>query len=338
MLKVIYAGSPYASSLTLKKILEVQQKNNFKVVGILTNPPSAKGRHKELIATEVGLTTQEWNKNNNEQIAIFTPEHLDESCRNQIASLNADLLVCFAYGHIFGPKFLSLFKTGAINLHPSLLPKYRGATPVNSAILNMDEETGFSIQEISLACDEGNLLCVQKRTLDKTETAESLLNEFAISGADALIEILSQTARDNQLPPSKAQTGQASYCQMIKKEDGKINWTSSAMEIDAKIRAYTPWPSSYTDFNGQTLKIIKATTAQKLGINDKELLKDCVPPVGKNTFTPGTFIGMNKKYGVLIACTEGILVAQELQLQGKKTMLYKDFMNGVRNISGTVLQ
>ena len=184
MLKVLYAGSPEASAKTLALLLNesLNEKSNYKIVGVLTNPPSAQGRHKELVPTDVAKCALAWNEAHNENISIFTPEHLDSACREEIAKVSPDIFVCFAYGHIFGPKFLSSFKLGGINLHPSLLPKYRGCTPVNAAILNCDKETGFSIQKIVLATDEGDILEQKKITLTGTETAESLLNYFAEEG------------------------------------------------------------------------------------------------------------------------------------------------------------
>ena len=148
-MKILYAGSPEPSRKTLEILFEKQAEYAFEIAGVLSNPPSAKGRHKELTPTPVAEFALEHN------IPCFTPEHLDSQSREEVAALNADLLVCFAYGHIFGPKFLGLFPLGGINLHPSLLPKYRGCTPVPAAILNGDSETGVSIQTLSLKMDEG---------------------------------------------------------------------------------------------------------------------------------------------------------------------------------------
>ncbi|MBP5754149.1 MAG: methionyl-tRNA formyltransferase, partial [Treponema sp.] len=151
-MKIIYAGSPEAAKETLQILIENQNKYGFEVAGVLSNPPSAQGRHKELINTPVANLALENN------LPLFTFEHLDSAAREQILPLGADLLVCFAYGHIFGPKFLEMFKMGGINLHPSLLPKYRGCTPIPAAILNRDKETGFTVQRLSLKMDEGEIL------------------------------------------------------------------------------------------------------------------------------------------------------------------------------------
>lgn len=338
MLRVLYAGSPGASAKTLKILLDKSALSGegqngsacqYKIVGVLTNPPSAQGRHSELIPTDVEKCARDWNESHGytesdeNAIAVFTPEHLDSACRDAIAKVTPDIFVCFAYGHIFGPKFLASFKLGGINLHPSLLPKYRGCTPVNQAILNGDRETGYSIQKIALATDEGDIIVQKKIPLDGTETAESLLHLSAEQGADSLHDVLCATAKSGALPPATPQSGEASYCDMIKKEDGKIDWNDSAKKIDARIRAYTPWPGCYTDCNGVQLRILKG------GVDPTEHAQG-----GQK---PGTVISYEKSRGILIQCGEGVYIATELQLQAKKAMDYKSFMNGARDFIGTVL-
>ncbi|HAO30740.1 MAG TPA: methionyl-tRNA formyltransferase [Treponema sp.] len=337
MLRVLFGGSPAASAKALELILRDSAMSSsvpseqYKVVGILTNPPSAKGRHKELIPTEVEQYARIWNEARGDNIQIFSPEHVKEEARNQIEQVHPDIFVCFAYGHILGPKFFSLFKFGGINLHPSLLPKYRGATPVNAAILNQDKETGLSLQKMALGMDEGDVLFQQNITLTGTETAESLLNHCALHGAIAITNLLRTIAKTNALPAAVKQEGQASYCTIIKKEDGKIDWSNSAEAIDAQIRAYTPWPQCYTIANGQQLKILKAGAATKIAIQDNT--------VPKNTSAvPGTVLDYNKQRGILIQTGNGVLIVTELQWQAKKAMDYKSFMNGSRNFIGSVLE
>ena len=318
MLKVLYAGSPDAAAVALDLLLKNEnlKKSGVEIAGILTNPPSAQGRHKTLIPTPVQTIAE------TAKISVFTPEHLDALCREQLTPLNADILVCFAYGHIFGPKFLSLFKFGGINLHPSLLPKYRGCTPVPAAILNRDKETGFSIQKIAQKMDAGDLLVQEKIPLDFTETSESLLNKSAQLGAGKIAQILMYTAQKNSLPESVPQKGEPTYTSIIKKEDGKIDWKKSAEEIDAQIRAYTPDPGCFTTGGGTSLKIIQAHPVSDTAENS----------------APGTVLSLDKKHGILIKCGTGVLAATELQWQAKKAMNYKDFMNGSRNFIGAVLQ
>ena len=336
MLRVLYGGSPAASAKTLELILKdsamssALSREEYKIVGVLTDPPSAQGRHKELIPTEVAQYARIWNKARNDDIRIFEPEHVKEEARNAIAEVKADVFVCFAYGHILGPKFFQLFKYGGMNLHPSLLPKYRGATPVPAAILNMDEETGFSIQKMALGIDEGDILDEQVFRLTGSETTESLLNRAALYGGTVITSILRGIAKTGEMPTSRPQEGKATYCSIIKKEDGKINWGNSAEMIDAQIRAYTPWPGCFTSVNGQQLRILKAAAASKVALQDTA--------VPKNTSgVPGTVLDYNKHRGILIQTGSGVLIVTELQWQAKKAMDYKSFMNGARNFIGTVL-
>ena len=337
MLRVIYGGSPAASAKSLELILKDSAMSSaipeeqYKIVGVLTNPPAAQGRHKDLVPTEVAHYAEIWNSARGDSIAILTPEHIREPERNEIAALSPDIFVCFAYGHILGPKFFSLFRYGGVNLHPSLLPKYRGATPVNQAILNQDEETGFCLQKMALGIDEGDILDMQRTRLTGSETAERLLAESALYGAISITSLLRQTARTGALPAARPQVGEPSYCSIIKKEDGRLNWKRSALAIDAQIRAYTPWPGCFTTAGGQQLRIVKGRAAEKVALQDNS--------VPKNTSAvPGTVLAYNKQRGILIQTGDGVLIATELQWQAKKAMDYKSFMNGARNFIGTVLE
>ncbi len=317
-MKILYAGSPEAACTTLKLLYDAQSECGFEIAGVLSNPPSAKGRHKELIPTPVAAFAQE------KGIPVFTPEHLDGNARDAISPLGADLLVCFAYGHIFGPKFLAMFPMGGINLHPSLLPKYRGCTPVPAAILNRDSQTAVTIQTLGLKMDEGDILAQTVVELNGTETGESLLNYSAEEGAKLICQVVKACA-NGKLPAGNPQTGEASYTGIITKEDGKINWQESAAVIEAKIRAYYPEPGCWCVENNQPLRILAA----KLFTGDVAEYEAAVP---------GTVAAYIKSEGVLIKTADGILVAKELQRQGKKAMNYKDFMNGARDFIGSVLQ
>lgn len=317
MIKILYAGSPEASCETLKILIQKKAECDFEIAGVLSNPPSAKGRHKELIPTPVAQFAMENN------IPVFTPEHLDSAARGEIEPLGADILVCFAYGHIFGPKFLSMFKFGGINLHPSLLPKYRGCTPVPAAILNRDTETAVTIQTLSLKMDEGDILAQEKIQLSGKETNLSLLTESAQKGGELICGLLKDISKNGIMKKGIPQTGNSSYTNVITKEDAKINWNDEASVIDAEVRAYYPNPAAWTMENGQPLKILKASYMD----DDAEFAEE----------KPGKVVSFCKDKGILIKCGKGLLAVLELQRQGKKPMNYKDFMNGARDFTGTVL-
>ena len=344
MLKILYAGSPAPAATTLRLLLDRQAQDGWQITGVLTNPPSAKGRHKELVPTDVGLLAQERG------IPVFCPQKLDAVARDQIAAQGFDALVCFAYGKIFGPKFLSLFKAGGVNVHPSLLPKYRGATPVPAAILNCDGQTGVTVQTLALGMDEGEILAQEVIALDGTETTDSLLDKSAQIAAALLQSLLDKAAQNpgaEILKKGKAQEGEPSYTKTISKEDALINWNDSAKNIAAAVRAYTSEPGSWTRIGGdgcETLKILKAAPldtdcsqdGQTAGANQNGLQAQEAAPSGQPT-VPGTVTAFDKKRGILVQCGDGVLCVTELQRQQKKAMGYKDFMNGARDFVGTRL-
>ncbi len=327
MLKVLYAGSPAASAMTLNALINstrAESKKTFEIVGVLTNPPSAQGRHKTPVPTPVEKLAQEHG------IPVFNPEHLDGDCRAKISNVNPDILVCFAYGRIFGPKFMELFRFGGINLHPSRLPEYRGCTPVNAAILNLDEKTSFSIQKVSAKMDEGNILAQEEISLTKKETAGSLLTSAAEWGGKAIEKLLQEIAEKNAVPNGTEQTGKASYTGIIKKEDAKIDWNCSAKKIDAIVRAYNPDPVAWTTESNAPLKIISGVPLYDgQNFNGAEFLK--------RAHSPGTVVAFEKTRGIIVSCGEGFFAVTELQRQGKNPMDYKSFMNGARDFVGTVL-
>lgn len=322
MLRVLYAGSPEASAQTLRLLKEKENSFDYQIVGVLTNPPSAKGRHKELVPTFVEQVAKEF------EIPVFSPEHLDSVAREDVKKINADILVVFAYGHILGPKFMELFEFGVLNLHPSALPKYRGPTPINAAILNGDKETAFTVQKMNLKIDEGNILAQKIVKLNGTETAGTLLSDAAISGANMLSEILGEVSKNGKISEGTVQTGKASYTTFIKKEDAKINWNDSAKKIDCIVRAYNPEPTAWTLENGVQLKIISG-----IPLSDEEVKTFGVVLTAK----PGTVVTFLKQKGIFIKCKGGFFVVTKLQRQGKNAMNYKDFMNGAKNFIGNVL-
>ncbi len=323
MIKILFAGSPDAAKQTLEILVKAQKENDFEISGVLSNPPSAKGRHKEPLPTPVAAFAQEHG------IQVFTPEHLDADAREAVIPLKAELLISFAYGHIFGPKFLALFPKGGINLHPSLLPKYRGCTPVPAAILNRDKETAVTVQTLSLKMDEGDILAQTKVNLQGNETAESLLNYIAKEGAALILGVIKACNEKGKLPQGCPQQGQASYTGIITKQDGRISWNENAAVIEAKIRAYYPEPGCWCMENESPLRILEAAIPESASVNN--LLQENKEAV------PGTVLEFSKSDGILIKTGNGILAVRKLQRQGKNAMDYKSFMNGARNFIGTVL-
>lgn len=323
MLRVLYAGSPAPSAKTLRLLYDAGPENSFEIAGILTNPPGAQGRHKTPIPTPVAQFAAEHS------VPLLEPEHLDAECRAHVAALHPDILVCFAYGHIFGPKFMALFPFGGINLHPSALPEYRGCAPVQAAILNRNQKTAFTVQRLAAGMDEGNILAQQTVTLNGTETSAALLERAATDGAQLIVGILKETARNGFLAEGVPQQGEPSYTSTITKADAKIDWNASSAEIDAAVRAYTPEPCCWTTENNSTVKILTG-----FALADRETAKYDADYAARKA---GTVCAVEKTRGILIKCGCGFYCATALQREGKKPMNFRDFVNGARNFVGTEL-
>jgi len=321
--RVLYAGSPAIAVPAFEAICSIEE---IEIAGILTNPDSAKGRHGAPQPTEAGEAAEkilrQFEERGRAAFPILKPEKLDAHAREQVSVLKPDILVSFAYGRLFGPKFLALFPLGGINIHPSLLPKYRGPSPIQSAILNRDVETGITVQTLAPEMDSGDILAREKFQLTGAETADSLSETMAQKAAAMLPEVLRKIAAGT-VRPSPQNHGEASYCRLVSREDGLIDWKKSAAEIDARIRAFTPWPLCRTIHNGRELFILKAAVYHR-GV-DRE----------GGQGTAGKVLGIDKQDGILVQTGEGILSVTELQYQAKKALFWKDFLNGARDFTGS---
>ena len=311
-MRILFAGTPDIAVPSLKLLARFHD-----VCGVLTNPDRPSGRGNKVNISPVKQTALELD------IPVVQPFRLGKDAREIVEPLNPELLAVVAYSRIFGPKFLNLFRYGGINLHPSLLPKYRGPSPVNAAILNGDTVTGITVQKISLKMDSGDILVQTEIPLDGTETAESLTNLCAEKGAPMLLNAVESIEKGTASPVSQNDSD-ASYCGLLKKDDGIIDWTDSAVEIDRKIRGYFPWPGCYTCFGDRKLNILQAESLEENISSDSD--GEC-----------GTVMGLDKKYGILVKTGHGILGIKKLQLQSKKAMDCKSFLNGIHDFIGSVL-
>jgi methionyl-tRNA formyltransferase len=317
-MRILFAGSPAIAVPTLEALSDVGE--DFSLA-LLTNPDSPKGRSGIPEPTECAAAVQRFSA-----IPVLKPEKLDGAAREQVAALKPDLLVSFAYGKIFGPKFLALFPMGGINIHPSLLPKYRGPTPIPAAIINRETETGLTIQRLALEMDSGDILIQERVPLDGRETTTSLSETMAKKAAELLPAVLKGIA-DGTLRAWPQDHSAATYCSLITKKDGLINWKQSAAEIDARIRAFNPWPLSWTMHVPS-----KEGGELQLFILEAEVLENT-----GNSAPPGQVLGKDNNKGILIQTGEGVLAVSKLQYQTKKALEWKAFLNGARNLIGTKL-
>ena len=319
-MRILFAGSPVIAIPSLEVLCRTE---GVELAGVLTNPDTPKGRHGLPLPTEIGEAAEKILKRFSEEgkdvFPILKPAKLDAPAREQVLSLKPDLLVSFAYGRLFGPKFLSLFPLGGINIHPSLLPKYRGPTPVQAAILNRDTVTGITVQRLALQMDSGNILASENLQLTGKETTASLSGIVAEKAGGMLPAVLKQIAEGGQGTPQDH--SKISFCSLIKKEDGQIDWKKSARDIDAQIRAFNPWPLCRTIHKNRQLFILKA-----------DIYKDM-----DSKGEPGLVLGIDKEHGILVQTGEGILCVTQLQYQGKKALFFMDFLNGARDFTNSIL-
>ncbi len=310
-MRVLFAGSP---EIAVPTLLGIARRHS--IVGILTNPESGKGRGLVLAPTPVALAAKDISGG---QPPVLAFERLGAEARSQVEMLRPDILVVFAYGRIFGPKFLSLFPEGGINIHPSILPKYRGCAPIPQAILNRDAETGVSVQRIALEMDCGDILAMEKIPLDRRETTLSLSGKAATLGAGLAVEVLARI--EAGIAVARPQEGDPSYCFMIKKDDGLIDWSLGAAEIDARVRAYQPWPGAFTFFGTQRLTILESEPFPGESISE----------------LPGTVLALDRSRGIMVQTIDGTIALKRLQMPTKKALPFKEFANGVRSLAGARL-
>jgi len=332
-MRILFAGAPAIAVPSLRAISEMELEGaGVTLAGVLSNPDRPR-RHGQAEPTDVSAAAFALDAIRNEKgfpsIPQLKPEKLDARAREEVAALAPELLVSFAYGRIFGPRFLALFPLGGINIHPSLLPKYRGASPIPAAILNRGKKTGVCIQKLAVEMDSGDILASLKIELSGRETTASLSETAGEKAALLLRELLLDFGP--RAAAAKPQAGEAVYCLQIKKEEGLIDWGRSAAEIEARIRAFTPWPLSFTRRGKDTLIILEAecVAAHAAPVAAVKTETNAVVP-------PGTVLGTDSR-GILIQTGDGVLAVTRLQWQTKKALDWKAFCNGERGFVGVRL-
>ncbi|MFW5744778.1 MAG: methionyl-tRNA formyltransferase [Spirochaetota bacterium] len=316
-MRVLFAGTPQIAVPTLRAIAG----SDHELVGVLTAPDRARGRGRSVRISPVKDLALELG------VPVLQPESLRGDARREVAALEPDVLACFAYGRIFGPRFLKLFPHGGLNVHPSLLPRHRGPAPIPAAILSGDVETGVTIQELALEMDAGDILAQERIPLTGTETTASLGEAVAPVGGRLLVDVLDALERgDVRAVPQDP--SHATYTSLVKKEDGRIDWRESAAKIDRMVRAYTPWPRAFTTWGDERLNILEAVPVEQPAAGG-----DAVPAAG----TPGRVLRVDTENGVLVETGNGLLALRKLQLQSRNPLEWRSFLNGVNGFLGAVL-
>ncbi|MGI8466909.1 MAG: methionyl-tRNA formyltransferase [Pyrinomonadaceae bacterium] len=302
-MKIVFMGTPKAAAASLERIL----RDGHEVVAVYTQPDKPAGRGNKLNASVV----KEFALQNNLQVfqpaKIKTPEALET-----FKSHKADVAVVVAYGRILPESFLEVFPKGAINVHFSLLPKYRGAAPVNWAIVNGETKTGVTTMRMDAGLDTGGIFLQRETEIASEENAIELMRRLSLLGADLLSETL---AMFDELVAQPQNDSQATFAPILKKEDGAIDWNLSAAEINNRIRGFQPFPTSFTKYQDKKLTIWKARK-----VEDGE----------RKTENVGEILEV-KSDNLIIGCgNQTALRIEELQLEGKKRMATRDFLNGIK--------
>ena len=301
-MKIVFMGTPDFSVNALENIV----KAGHDVVGVITQPDKPKGRGGKMQYTPVKEKALELG------LDVYQPQRVKETeFIEKLKEMNPDAIVVIAFGQFLPKAILDMPKYGCINVHASLLPKYRGAAPIQWSVIDGEKETGVTTMYMNEGLDTGDIIDKVVVPIDKKETGGSLFDKLAIEGGKlilkTLIELENGTAVRTPQDDSKS-----NYAGMINKQLGKIDFNKSANEIERLIRGLNPWPSAYTKMDGKTLKIWDAD------VDDSE-----------NDSAPGTITEVGKDF-IRVATGKGSLKILELQLEGKKRMKTRDFLNGAK--------
>jgi methionyl-tRNA formyltransferase len=301
-LRIIFAGTPDFAARHLDALLA----SEHQVVGVFTQPDRPAGRGKKLMPSPVKTLAME------KAIPVFQPVSLrPEENQQLVADLNADVMVVVAYGLILPKAVLAMPRLGCINVHGSLLPRWRGAAPIQRALWAGDAETGVTIMQMDVGLDTGDMLYKLACPITAQDTSATLYNTLAELGPKGLLETLAQLA-SGQARPEKQDETRVTYAEKLSKEEARLDWSLSAAQLERCIRAFNPWPVSYFTVDEQPVKVWRASVID-----------------APASAEPGTILDADKQ-GIRIATADGVLNLEMLQPAGKKPMAARDLLNSRR--------
>jgi len=314
-LRLVFCGTPRFAVPTFRHLLA---QKDFEIVGVITQPDRPRGRGQEVSSSavkEAALAAK---------LAVHQPEKIRApEVQELLQGLAPDCIVIIAYGQIIPAKLLPIPKLGWINLHASLLPKYRGAAPINWAIVNGETRTGVTTMRIDAGMDTGEMLLQREIEIDSKETAPELAARLSEFGAPLMVETLRGLA-PGTITPKPQNHAEASYAPMLKKEDGRIDWNRPGMEIYNRMRGFAPWPGTYTTFRGQSCHVWGEPVSKEGGAG---------LPSGAGGAAPGTLFA--EKNELFVCCGDAtVLCVSVVQVEGRKRVKATDFANGARLKSG----
>ena len=298
-MKIIFMGTPDFAAASLEALID----SRHEIQAVVTQPDKPKGRKGELTPSPVKVVAEE------KGIKVYQPLKVrDEEFVETLRAYNPDVIVVVAFGQIIPLSILKMPKFGCVNIHGSLLPEYRGAAPIQWAVLDGEKETGITTILMDEGIDTGDILLKKTIKIDTDETSGSLFDKLMALGAETILETLDEL-ENGSLTPIKQGESPTAYAKMLTKAMGLIDFTKSAKELDCFVRGMDPWPSAYTRLSGKTLKLWKVRVVEGSG------KAGSVIGIGKESFT--------------VACGEGAIEVLEVQLEGKKRMSAGDFLKGI---------
>lgn len=323
-MKIVYMGTPDFAVGPLEAVLAA----GHQVTLVVTQPDKQKGRGKEVSYTPVKECAIKHN------IPVFQPVKIKEQEAVEILrKQEADIFIVAAFGQILSEELLNLPKYGAVNIHASLLPKYRGAAPIQWVILDGEAETGVTIMQMDKGLDTGDMLLKTVVPIDKEETGETLHDKLAVAGSKLIVEALT-AIEAGTIEPEKQKDEESCYARMLTKSLGQINWQEDAEKIERLIRGLNSWPSAYTKYGNKTLKIWKG---QVISEQDEQVLEKIKGQgMEPENIKPGTVCFVSKEE-IYVKTGKDLLNIVELQLEGKKRMTVKEFLLGRQIKVGTLL-
>ena len=308
-LKIVFMGTPSFALPVLSALLDA----GHEVVGLYTQPDKPSGRGRGTTPSPVKAYATEHG------LRVFQPASLRRpDAHEELASLSPDVIVVAAYGRILPPGTLELPPLGCLNVHPSLLPRYRGPSPVSAAVLNGDQTTGVTVMKLDEGMDTGPIVAQKETPIAPPEDAEELTARLFRIGASLLIDVLPRWAR-GEIRPRPQDDSDASTTKRLSREDGQIDWTLSASRIERQVRAYRPWPGTFTRWGGRLLKIIEASA-----------------PNPETKLQPG-HVALSPDGSVHVGAGAGALVVARLQLEGRRAVTAEEFVRGHPDFVGSTL-
>lgn len=321
-MRIVFMGTPDFSVPTLKALVEA----GHDVAAVVTQPDKPKGRGKEMQMTPVKVQALEY------KIPVYQPAKVrDQAFIQVLREMDADVFVVIAFGQILPKDVLELPRYGCVNIHASLLPKYRGAAPIQWCVIDGEKETGITTMMMDVGLDTGDMLEKAVIPIEEKETGGSLHDKLSMAGGDLILSTLKKLEEGTLVRTPQTDEGTC-YAKMLTKSLGDIDWNQGAVSIERLIRGLNPWPSAYTMWNGKTIKIWAADVIA--GREAADFLSESGVPAETGT-APGTVVCSDKRR--LVVCTGGgLLSIRELQMEGKKRMDTPAFLRGYPIPAGDV--